>query len=223
MLFCKGSLSQVQFEALCVVLWRIWFLHNSSVLDQLPVIQVAFVPRLCNAVVHDLARFSLSLVEPLHWLEDYPFCVATLVKAEASPSKVCYYRSPLLRVHPCNIFGRELQPVQQMTCSQEDPSVSPFGSISFYKYFQTYAQEDCPNPHPQCSKYPKQKAHSPDSSHQCRPIYLQQQEKPSYTGPSSPGQTKSGTPLGTIVLPSYWAILFSAMHPSLETYDCQEL
>ncbi|KAL5748570.1 hypothetical protein ACOSQ2_025867 [Xanthoceras sorbifolium] len=30
-LFCKGSLFQVQFEELCVVFWRTWFMRNSSV------------------------------------------------------------------------------------------------------------------------------------------------------------------------------------------------
>ncbi|KAL5789467.1 hypothetical protein ACOSQ2_004355 [Xanthoceras sorbifolium] len=50
----------------------------------LPAISVGFVPRKCNAVAHGLAKFSLCVVEPLHWLEDSPPYVEALVMAEVS-------------------------------------------------------------------------------------------------------------------------------------------
>ncbi|KAL5826604.1 hypothetical protein ACOSQ3_018443 [Xanthoceras sorbifolium] len=55
-----------------------------QLIDSSSVIHGVFIPRNCNAVVYGLARFSLSVVEPLHWLGDSPPCVAALVVAEAS-------------------------------------------------------------------------------------------------------------------------------------------
>ncbi|KAL5803555.1 hypothetical protein ACOSQ4_031860 [Xanthoceras sorbifolium] len=55
-----------------------------QLIDSLSVIHVVFVPHNCNTVAHSLAKFSLSVVEPLLWLEDSPPCVEALVLAEAS-------------------------------------------------------------------------------------------------------------------------------------------
>ncbi|KAL5857344.1 hypothetical protein ACOSQ3_004802 [Xanthoceras sorbifolium] len=45
---------------------------------------VEIVPRKCNVVAHGLARFSLTVDKPMHWLEDSPPCVEALVSAESS-------------------------------------------------------------------------------------------------------------------------------------------
>ncbi|KAL5796525.1 hypothetical protein ACOSQ2_001345 [Xanthoceras sorbifolium] len=43
---------------------------------------VRFASRRCNTVTHSLARFSLSVSEPLYWLKESSPCVAALVSTE---------------------------------------------------------------------------------------------------------------------------------------------
>ncbi|KAL5750721.1 hypothetical protein ACOSP7_025324 [Xanthoceras sorbifolium] len=43
---------------------------------------VRFASCRCNTVAYSLARFSLSISEPLYWLEESPPCVAALVSTE---------------------------------------------------------------------------------------------------------------------------------------------
>ena len=43
---------------------------------------IEFVSRLANQVAHVLAKNSLSYVEDMFWLEEFPPCVGSLVAAE---------------------------------------------------------------------------------------------------------------------------------------------
>ena len=57
-----------------------------AMLEQVPCVSVNFVPRKANQVAHVLAKNSLSCVEDLFWLEDFPSCVRSLISAECRGS-----------------------------------------------------------------------------------------------------------------------------------------